>query len=153
MTNVVCAFLAESYEDHVLHHLHRLEQQMTQFASDQAHLDSDVQALTGIFSQLEAQIAQLKAAVAAGGPVDFTAADQLVADGQTFLNPTGSATPGAPDLSNVPSDASTMQTPGAVVPPVEPSTGDVATDEATGTGSPSDTTGVATTGETDSATA
>lgn len=119
---------------HVLYHLEHLEFRMTAFANDQAHLDADVQALTGIFSQLEAQIAQLKAAVAAGGPVDFAAADQLVADGKAYLAPPAAAASTEPDVSNVPSDASTVVPPTAVVPaaaPVEPATGDVSTDTGT----------------------
>lgn len=95
---------------HVLYHLEHLEFRMTQFASDQAHLDADVRALAGIISQFEAALAALKAQPQAAG-ADFTALDQLIADGTAYLNPPA-APASEPDVSNVPSDA------GSVVPPV-----------------------------------
>jgi len=70
--------------------LTRIEALMTTFGSDQAHLDSDVAALTAAFGSIIAELkldaAALAAAAAAAGvtvpAIDFTAADALVASTQ-----------------------------------------------------------------------
>lgn len=75
---------------------------MTQ-AENQAHLDQDVQAIGTAVATI---ISELKAQAAAGQPLDFTAADALVASTQ------GEATADAPPAAA----------------PVEPTTGDTGTD-------------------------
>lgn len=121
---------------HVLYHLEHLEFRMTEFANDQAHLDADVQALTGIFSQIEVEVAKLKAQPQTAG-ANFAGLDQLVADGQAYLAPPAAAASAEPDVSNVPSDASTVVPPTSVpvAEPVEPATGDVSTDTGASTAS------------------
>lgn len=59
-------------------HITRLEHLMTQFSSDQAHLDADVTALTDGLTAVEAEIAALKSQPQASA-LDFTALDAAVA--------------------------------------------------------------------------
>jgi transposase len=63
---------------HTLEHLIRMENTMTEFANDQAHLDADVQAETDSLTAVEAEIAALKAQPAATA-LDFTALDAATA--------------------------------------------------------------------------
>lgn len=63
-------------QEHVIEHLHRIEHIMTEVTANQAHLDTDIAAITDSFATV---IAELKAAAAAGTPLDFAAADALVA--------------------------------------------------------------------------
>lgn len=103
MTHIACLFLDDSFEDHVLHHLHRMEIIMTQFADDQAHLDADVTAETTALATI---IAELKAQHAAGAPLDFTKADAFVAAAQAEAT----------------TDAPAVVTPPVVTPPAPAAT-------------------------------
>jgi hypothetical protein len=64
----------DNIDDHILHHLHRIEAQMTEFANDQAHLDADVASLGQVTASIETEIANLKNQPAAAG-LDFTGLD------------------------------------------------------------------------------
>ncbi len=83
-------------------------------ASNQAHLDQDVQGIAAAFAQV---VAELKAQAATGQPVNFTAADALVASVQ------GEATadaPAAPPAGTTPPPPA----PGTVpAPGTDPGTG------------------------------
>ena len=80
-------------EDFVLHlaqDLAQMEQTMTQFADNQAHLDADVNALRQAISDA---VAELKAAVANGQTLDFTKLDALVTDTQAEATADAQAQP------------------------------------------------------------
>lgn len=79
-----------------------IHNQLGEIMSDQSHLDADVAALGGVLSDIEAEVAALKAANPA---VDFTALDALVASAQAN-------DPGAP--------AAPPATPPADTPPATP---------------------------------
>lgn len=64
---------------HIFVHLTDLEQQMTEFANDQDHLDADVSAESTSFAQV---LAELKAQEGAD-KLDFTKADAFVASVQS----------------------------------------------------------------------
>lgn len=80
---------------------------MTGFASDQAHLDADVHAIGQQFATV---IAELKAQHDAGQPLDFTAADALVASvtaeatADAPAPPVETASPVEGDDSKLPAD-------------------------------------------------
>lgn len=70
----------------IITQLNRIENLMTASTGDQAHLDADVLAETGVVNalgaELEAEVAALKAQIAAGTPapaLNFTGLDALVA--------------------------------------------------------------------------
>lgn len=99
-----CGFVfsvdSDDNQNHVLYHLHgiketlnRLEAQMTSFADDQSHLDADVTAET---TDLDTIIAELKAAQAAGHPLDFTKADAFAAALHTDAAPPAVTPPVVP---------------------------------------------------------
>lgn len=68
----------------------------------------------GVFSQIAAEVGRLKAAAVH----DFARLEQLVEDGIATVTESTAAAAGEPDVSNVPSDAST------VVPRTPPTTVD-----------------------------
>lgn len=120
MTSFVCVFLDDSFEAHVLHHLHRLEQMMTEANADQAHLEADVTALANVLDELAGEIATLKSQPPE--QMDFTSADALVAKAQGLVA-AGTPVPGnAPPV--VPSDAPPVD----VTPPSDGSDAPAATD-------------------------
>lgn len=59
--------------------LEQMERTVTELSADQAHEDADVAALNTSFDEIEAEVAALKAAQAAGQPLDFTGLDNVVA--------------------------------------------------------------------------
>lgn len=72
-------------DEHLLHHLHRIEnrldtlgEQMTAFSSDQAHLDADVSAENDALGNIEAEITALKNQPASAA-LDFSKLDAEVA--------------------------------------------------------------------------
>lgn len=96
---------------HLLHHLHRIERQMTEFANDQAHLDADV---ASIGTQFQVAVNELKAAVSAGHALDFTNLDNLVsqvtAEAGADAPPAPTPTP-APEPTPAPVDAPPVSDP------------------------------------------
>lgn len=79
-----------------------LDRKVDKLMSDQSHLDTDIQA---IGTQFATVVAELKAQHAAGTPLDFTAADALVA------TVTGEAAADAPATDAPPADAPPADTP------------------------------------------
>lgn len=80
-------------------------------ASNQQHLDQDVQAIVASFAQV---VAELKAQAATGQPVNFAAADALVASVQ------GEAAADAPAAPPTPPAPGSTPPPGAGTPPAPP---------------------------------
>lgn len=97
---------------HLLHHLHRIERQMTEINENQAHLDADVASLGQATASIETEISNLKQAVANGQPVDFTGLDAALG---TLQGIAPSAPAPAPVVTPDP-------TPPADVPPADGST-------------------------------
>jgi hypothetical protein len=113
-------FCEQHQHELTLHHLYRhieaLEATMTQFATNQAHLDADVAALRQAVSDA---VAELKAAAANGQSLDFSKLDALVTDTQaeaTADAPPAPAAPATPADGSAPADVPAAPVDGTTPP-------------------------------------
>jgi hypothetical protein len=91
----------EDFVQHLAQDLAQMEQTMTEFATNQAHLDADVAALRQAVSDA---VAELKAAAANGQSLDFSKLDALVADTQAEATADAPPAPAAPADGSAPTD-------------------------------------------------
>jgi hypothetical protein len=129
---------------HILEHQIILEEAMTQFANDQAHLDVNVQAvsdaLTAFKTQTALALSELKQQIAAGVPapeLNFSAFDSIIPALQADVDAaTAEATADVPPVVTPPADGSTPPVDGSgdtTTPPVDGSTPPVTDDGSTPT--------------------
>lgn len=122
LANLACCWLEDDPESHTLHHLHRIEIQLSELrgllmteATEQSQIDADVASLTASEATLAAEFAAALAADKAANPgANLAALDAVSA--KFAADATADVAPAAPVAAPVPPAATDPATPAPTTP-------------------------------------